>query len=699
MVKILAIFGTRPEAIKMLPVVKEFRKYQDNCVCRVCVTAQHRQMLDQVLDIFDVIPDYDLNIMKDNQKLNYLSGEIFKKLDDVFETEKPDWVLVQGDTTTAMIATMAAFHRKIKVGHIEAGLRTWDLNQPYPEEANRKIADMLSTAHFAPTILSKQNLLKENIEESSIFVTGNTVIDALYDILARKLENSTIINTIGLDPNKKLILVTMHRRESFGKPMMEACAAIKRIAKQYSSDIEIVIPVHPNPNVRKIVLPIFYKVKNVKILQPLDYLSLVYLMNKSYFILTDSGGIQEEAPGLGKPVLVLRDVTERPEGIEAGVVKIVGTSFKRIVEEASLLLNNSAEYFKMARADNPYGDGKSSQRIVNIILESAGKIEISSVGNLSSQIKIDNEKISIVMPTYNGLRHIRQSIESCLNQTYKNIELIVVDDGSVEDIKSVIDTYNDNRIKYIRHGKNLGLPKALNTGFSATTGGYLTWTSDDNYYAPEALETMACYLKENNKIDFVYTDFYILNEEGKIIQKGVVPDPEVLKEYYCVGYCFLYTRKVYETIGKYDSKYFLSEDYDYFLRIYNNFKMAKISQAVYYYRVHNNSLSEKYGACMVDVVTNEVKRKNLLTNRYLESSLKGKIYATAIKHYSFVGNFTEARKYILPALLNNPIFCLKDKDRETISAMFNVVFGKSIMTKIRHLKQNILSSILHIAKQ
>lgn len=699
MIKVLTIFGTRPEAIKMLPVVKELRKHPEKFICKVCVTAQHRQMLDQVLDVFNVKPDYDLNIMKENQNLNYVCSELFKKLDPILEKEKPDWILVQGDTTTVMIATLAAFHRKIKVGHIEAGLRTWDLNQPYPEEANRKVSDMLSTLHFAPTELSKNNLLKEGIKESSIFVTGNTVIDAIYEVLSKtKTQRNSIIDDLNLDPNKKLILVTVHRRENFGKPMMEICAAIKRIAKQYLSEIQIVLPIHPNPNVRKVVLPILRRVKNIKLIPALDYLSLVYLMNRSYMILTDSGGIQEEAPGLGKPVLVLRDVTERPEGIDAGVVKLVGTSFKKIVEETGRLLDDQYEYEKMAKTANPYGDGKAGERIAKNIFEYEQNLSKTTTYSLVSQKEVDYGKISIIMPTYNGISHIRESIESCLSQTYKNIELIIVDDGSIEDVKSIAESFNDGRIKYFKHCKNLGLPVALNTGFKEATGGFLTWTSDDNRYKPETLETMLSYLKKNKNADFVYTDFYLIEEDGKIRQRYYAPPPERLKHSSCIGPSFLYRRTVYEKLGGYNPDFFLAEDYDYYLRIYTNFKMARISEPLYYYRMHNNSLTEKYGEYMVERVCNEIKRKILLRSNNLERSVKGRVYAMAVRDYHFIGNMREAKKYILPALLHNPLYCFtyKDgdyKDREILSAMCDLIFGRVTTKQLRSIKKHLLSVI------
>ena len=364
--KVLSIFGTRPEAIKMAPVIKELNKHSqlENVVC---VTAQHRQMLDQVLSLFGIEPDYDLNLMQPNQSLAKLTALALTELDAVLEKEQPDWVLTQGDTTTAMIGALAAFYRRIKVGHVEAGLRTWDKFQPFPEEINRKIADGVCDLHFAPTSQSRENLLRESVDSASIIVTGNTVIDALLEVAAKDY-NWTSGELATVPRNKKIILVTAHRRENFGAPLFEICQALKEIAARYP-DLQIVYPVHLNPNVQQVVQAELGAIPNVTLLEPLDYLPLVQLMKASHLVLTDSGGLQEEAPGLGKPVLVLREVTERPEGVEAGTVKLVGTDKERIVTETVKLLEDQKEYDRMARAVNPYGDGKASQRIVQSLLE------------------------------------------------------------------------------------------------------------------------------------------------------------------------------------------------------------------------------------------------------------------------------------------------------------------------------------------
>lgn len=363
--KVLSIFGTRPEAIKMAPVVKELGKHSE-IQSVVCVTAQHRQMLDQVLSLFGIEPDYDLNLMQPNQSLAKITALALMELDVVLEKEKPDWVLTQGDTTTAMVGALAAFYRHIKIGHVEAGLRTWDKFQPFPEEINRKIADAVCDLHFAPTAQSRENLLRESVNTNSIIVTGNTVIDALLEVAAKDFDwTSGELATV--PQNKKIILVTAHRRENFGQPLYEICLALKEIAARYP-EIQIVYPVHLNPNVQQVVRTELGAIANITLLEPLDYLPLVQLMKASHLVLTDSGGLQEEAPGLGKPVLVLREVTERPEGVEAGTVKLVGTDKKRIVAETTRLLEDAAEHDRMARAVNPYGDGKASQRIVESLL-------------------------------------------------------------------------------------------------------------------------------------------------------------------------------------------------------------------------------------------------------------------------------------------------------------------------------------------
>jgi len=366
--KILSIFGTRPEAIKMAPVVKALKNHPDRITSIVCVTAQHRQMLDQVLSLFEIEPDFDLNLMRPDQSLAQITASALTEIDAVLREVKPDWVLTQGDTTTAMVGALAAFYHRINVGHVEAGLRTWDKYQPFPEEINRKIADAVCDLHFAPTTQSRDNLLREGVSESSIVVTGNTVIDALLDVAERDYDWSAS-ELAAVPRDKQLILVTAHRRENFGQPLEEICKALKEIAARFS-DVHLVYPVHLNPNVQKVVQAELSSVANITLLAPLDYLPLVQLMKASSIVLTDSGGLQEEAPGLGKPVLVLREVTERPEGVEAGTVKLVGTDKDRIVRETARLLEDAQEYERMAHAVNPYGDGHASQRIVESLLAS-----------------------------------------------------------------------------------------------------------------------------------------------------------------------------------------------------------------------------------------------------------------------------------------------------------------------------------------
>ena len=381
---ILLVFGTRPEAIKMAPLVKEFQKNTKDFKTLVCVTGQHREMLDQVLHIFSIKPDYDLNIMKQGQDLYDVTSRVLLGMRDVLKKVQPDVVLVHGDTTTSTAAALAAFYQQIPVGHVEAGLRTHNIYSPWPEEMNRQITGRIATYHFVPTSLSKQNLLAENIKEEAVTVTGNTVIDALY-MVVDKIKNDKeldaeledTLKTSGYDikrlkNGKKLVLITGHRRENFGDGFMSMCRAIQTLTKKYP-DVDFVYPMHLNPNVRKPIHEIWGEdlsnLCNMFFIEPLEYLSFVYLMEKSSIVLTDSGGIQEEAPGLGKPVLVMRDTTERPEALKAGTVKLVGTDYDKIVTEVSSLLDNQMYYDEMSKAVNPYGDGKACERIVGLLIE------------------------------------------------------------------------------------------------------------------------------------------------------------------------------------------------------------------------------------------------------------------------------------------------------------------------------------------
>ncbi len=381
---ILLVFGTRPEAIKMAPLVKKLQSEPDQFKTVVCVTAQHRQMLDQVLHIFDIMPDYDLDIMKPNQDLYDVTSRVLLGMRDVLKEVQPDVVLVHGDTTTSTAAALAAFYQQIPVGHVEAGLRTHNIYSPWPEEMNRQMTGRIATYHFAPTPLAKQNLLHENVAENQIIVTGNTVIDALY-MVVDKIKNNTGLqselnnvlkdagyDTARLDGIRRLVLITGHRRENFGDGFISMCTAIRDLATKYP-EVDFVYPMHLNPNVRKPIHEVFgdidpvhhtpYTKHNLFLIDPLEYLSFVYLMEKSTIVLTDSGGIQEEAPGLGKPVLVMRDTTERPEALESGTVHLVGTNYDKIVGEVSTLLDDAAAYQKMSQAVNPYGDGKACERI------------------------------------------------------------------------------------------------------------------------------------------------------------------------------------------------------------------------------------------------------------------------------------------------------------------------------------------------
>ncbi len=384
MKKVLLVFGTRPEAIKMSPLVKEFQKHSQKLETMVCVTGQHREMLDQVLQIFNISPDYDLNIMKPGQDLYDVTSRVLLGMRDVLKDAQPDVVLVHGDTTTSTAAALATYYQQIPVGHVEAGLRTHNIYSPWPEEMNRLITSRIATYNFSPTPLSRQNLLDEGVKENSIIVTGNTVIDALYWVVDKmksevklNTEIAKVLASAGYDTDrlaegKKLVLITGHRRENFGDGFIYMCNAIKHLAEKYP-DVDFVYPMHLNPNVRKPIHEVFGKdysnLGNLFFIEPLEYLSFVYLMEKSTIVLTDSGGIQEEAPGLGKPVLVMRNTTERPEALEAGTVKLVGTDYQKIVNEVSSLIDDEIYYKRMSMAINPYGDGLASSRIVNFIKE------------------------------------------------------------------------------------------------------------------------------------------------------------------------------------------------------------------------------------------------------------------------------------------------------------------------------------------
>jgi len=380
--RVLSVFGTRPEAVKMAPVVQALAQTA-GVASMVCVTAQHRQMLDQVLDLFKILPDVDLDLMRPDQSLSEVTAAIFTHLDPVLADLKPDWILLQGDTTTVMASSLVAYYRHIHVGHVEAGLRTADKWQPFPEEINRRVAGVVADLHFAPTEWARQNLLRENVPAAQIIVTGNPVIDALQsvsrmpptpevlDLFERinlPLQPAPAVSQPDTSPHPRLILVTAHRRENFGRPLEAICAALRELAETYQNDIRIVYPVHLNPNVQEPVYRLLSKIPNIILLNPLDYLPMVHMMKRASLVLTDSGGLQEEAPALGVPVLVMRAVTERPEGVQAGTVRLVGTDQQRIVKDTRRLLDDPQAYAAMAQAVNPYGDGKAAGRIVQAIM-------------------------------------------------------------------------------------------------------------------------------------------------------------------------------------------------------------------------------------------------------------------------------------------------------------------------------------------
>ena len=369
--KIMVVFGTRPEAIKMVPVVMALKARPEFNV-QVCVTAQHREMLDQVLELFEIKPDFDLDLMRPGQTLGGLTSRALVGLEEIMQDQKPDLVMVHGDTSTTFTASLAAFYQQIKIAHIEAGLRTGDIYSPWPEEFNRRVTGLVANYHFAPTTASQNNLLAENTDPASILVTGNTVIDALQWVVKKVEQDSAISGVLAekfnfIDPNKKMILVTGHRRENFGDGFLNICQSLKELAQR--DDVQIIYPVHLNPNVQKPVNDILGGMDNVRLIEPQDYLPFVYLMNQAHIILTDSGGVQEEAPSLGKPVLVMRDTTERPEAVDAGTVKLVGTDAEKIKQSVIELLDNDEAYKAMSVAHNPYGDGKASERIAEHLIK------------------------------------------------------------------------------------------------------------------------------------------------------------------------------------------------------------------------------------------------------------------------------------------------------------------------------------------
>lgn len=366
-IKAMPIFGTRPEAVKMAPVVEALKRRPETFDIKICVTAQHRELLDQVLSLFRIEPDFDMGIMQANQSLSYTTSTILTRLEDILKEHRPDWVLVHGDTTTSMTAALAGFYQRIRVGHVEAGLRTGDRYAPYPEEINRRIADTLSDLHFAPTQGARDNLLREGYSPDTIHVTGNTVIDALLSIIHQgEGQTAGLLNSLVM-PGRRLIVVTAHRRENLGAPLEQICHALIGLAHHYKKTVQIIYPVHPNPRVRETVHRLLGQVENITLTDPLEYLPFVHLLNRATLILTDSGGIQEEAPSLGVPVLVLRDVTERPEGVEAGTLKLVGSDTQGIMDETIRLFDDPVEYRRMSQAQNPYGDGRASERIADVL--------------------------------------------------------------------------------------------------------------------------------------------------------------------------------------------------------------------------------------------------------------------------------------------------------------------------------------------
>ena len=373
MLKVLIVFGTRPEVIKLAPVIKEFKKYPNRFLCRICVTGQHRQMIDPLLKLFEIQSDYDLNIMQENQNFDHITTAVLREAGEIIDKEKPDYLFVQGDTTSAMAASLAAFYRKVKIGHVEAGLRTWDKHHPYPEEVNRRVIDSVSDLFFAHTQAAKRNLLNEGVAKEKIEVTGNTVIDALLETARKNFKFKNTAFEKFISDGRKIILVTAHRRENFSGPIRNICEAIKNVAQNHKENVSFIYPVHLNPNIQKPVYEILGNVGNVLLSEPMEYLPFVHLMKRAHFILTDSGGLQEEAPSLGKPVLVLRQTTERPEGVEAGCVEVIGTERNNIIKKVVTLIEDKQKYKRMAQAKNPYGDGAAGKKIVKRLLREINK--------------------------------------------------------------------------------------------------------------------------------------------------------------------------------------------------------------------------------------------------------------------------------------------------------------------------------------
>jgi len=370
MISVLSIIGTRPEAIKVAPIIRELRQHSIAITSQVCVTAQHRELVDDVLRLFGIVPDYDLDIMRAGQTPIDVMRLILERLEPILSQERPDWILVQGDTTTVMIAALLAFHLHIRVGHVEAGLRTGDLQNPFPEEANRRIADLVTSLYFAPTARARENLLREGVNSTQIVVTGNTVIDALLQVAALPFNLSeSVLSQVPME--RRLILLTTHRRENFGRPLESICAAVRELAQMYATTVHFVVPVHPNPSVRKVVETTLRHLPNVSLLPPLDYLSLTHLLKRCTLVLTDSGGLQEEAPSVGVPVLVLRETTERPEAVSAGTARLVGTNQHVIIAEVCRLLDDPAAHAQMVKGVSPYGDGQAARRIVQALLSSS----------------------------------------------------------------------------------------------------------------------------------------------------------------------------------------------------------------------------------------------------------------------------------------------------------------------------------------
>lgn len=632
MKKLFIVFGTRPEAIKLCPLVLELKRR--GCFdVRVCVTGQHRSMLDSVLALFGVVPDYDLNIMRQQQTLSDITSSIVADVTPLLLSEAPDCVIVHGDTTTSFSAALAAFYLNIPVAHVEAGLRTYNLAAPFPEEFNRRTVGLIASLNFAPTFHARENLLREGVSPASIFVTGNTVIDAMRYTVRPSFSNSLI----DWAADSRLLLITAHRRENFGVPMHDMFIAIRRVLADFP-DVKAVYPVHLNPAVRSAAMEHFSDCDRIRLTEPMDAADFHNFMAASTLILTDSGGIQEEAPALGKPVLVMRSVTERPEGIEAGTLKLVGTDSDAIYDACRLLLTDNEEYRRMSNAVNPYGDGHACERIADA---------------LELRLNCDNSSrscmlISIIISLYQQEKYINDCVNSVLTQSYSNIEVILVDDGSTDATPSMCDGYakRDARIKVI-HKPNGGLSDARNHGMAAATGEYVAFLDGDDMLASDSLEDIVRVISAQSYPDLIYGKFNSFSNDGtRILYDADLPDNvisgdvhELIRavggiEFIASACRFFIKRDFIESNGLSFSKGLLHEDELFTVQLLCAASTYAVYRKPHYlYRTHGNSIT----------TSATLKNKlDLLKIACMLVNLEDKYAADADKH-----SFLESRITIL----------------------------------------------------